>query len=298
MDSPKKGTAFLDKAALCVSMMFMSVSVPINNDRFPPIALPAPPPRNVSQAEDSAAEAVQPHLLESGTITHDLIVKSIIFDDQTIRKGFVRKVFGILMVQLLFTCAVMATFVYHGPTKQFVRENFVVFFLAMIVNIIVLIMIVCVESVRRKHPVNLICLAIFTFTMSLLLGAASSLMDSNVVLSAVAITTVLVTALCIYAVQTKYDYTAAGGVAITFVMILLVLSVCSFSMPGFVDSLPISCLCAVIGCFFLIYDMQSIVGGNRAEQLDPEEYVFAALTLYVDVVRIFIYVLRIVQRFV
>jgi len=296
--------------------MFMSVSVPINNDRFPPIALPAPPPRNGSQAEDSAAEAVQPHLLESGTITHDLIVKSIIFDDQTIRKGFVRKVFGILMVsctsyiqfdivsvlflqvQLLFTCAVMATFVYHGPTKQFVRENFVVFFLAMIVNIIVLIMIVCLESVRRKHPVNLICLAIFTFTMSLLLGAASSLMDSNVVLSAVAITTVLVTALCIYAVQTKYDYTAAGGVAITFVMILLVLSVCSFSMPGFVDSLPISCLCAVIGCFFLIYDMQSIVGGNRAEQLDPEEYVFAALTLYVDVVRIFIYVLRIVQKFV
>jgi len=203
-----------------------------------------------------------------------------------------------LQVQLLFTCAVMATFVYHGPTKQFVRENFVVFFLAMIVNIIVLIMIVCLESVRRKHPVNLICLAIFTFTMSLLLGAASSLMDSNVVLSAVAITTVLVTALCIYAVQTKYDYTAAGGVAITFVMILLVLSVCSFSMPGFVDSLPISCLCAVIGCFFLIYDMQSIVGGNRAEQLDPEEYVFAALTLYVDVVRIFIYVLRIVQKFV
>ncbi|XP_016957314.1 protein lifeguard 1 isoform X2 [Drosophila biarmipes] len=289
MDSPRKAPDFFDKDALCV---------PNNNDRFPPIALPAPPPRNLSETDGSAGEAVQPHLLESGAITHDLIVKSIIFDDQTIRKGFVRKVFGILMVQLLFTCAVMAIFVYHGPTKQFVRENFIVIILAMIVNIIVLIVIFCVESVRRKHPVNLICLSIFTFTMSLLLGAASSIMDSNVVLSAVVITTVLVTALCIYAVQTKYDYTAAGGVVITFVMILLVLSVCSFSMPKLVNSLPVSCLCAAIGCFFLIYDMQSIVGGNRAEQLDPEEYVFAALTLYVDVVRIFIHVLRIVQKFV
>ncbi|XP_016957315.1 protein lifeguard 3 isoform X4 [Drosophila biarmipes] len=194
MDSPRKAPDFFDKDALCV---------PNNNDRFPPIALPAPPPRNLSETDGSAGEAVQPHLLESGAITHDLIVKSIIFDDQTIRKGFVRKVFGILMVQLLFTCAVMAIFVYHGPTKQFVRENFIVIILAMIVNIIVLIVIFCVESVRRKHPVNLICLSIFTFTMSLLLGAASSIMDSNVVLSAVVITTVLVTALCIYAVQTN-----------------------------------------------------------------------------------------------
>ncbi|XP_016993699.3 protein lifeguard 1 isoform X1 [Drosophila takahashii] len=285
MDSPKKPTGIVDKAALYV---------PTNNDRYPPIPLPAPPSANGSQTEDLAPEAAPQ--LESGTISHDLIVKNIIFDDQTIRKGFVRKVFGILMVQLLFTCAVMAIFVYHEPTKLFVQQNFVVVFVAMIVNIIVLIMIVCVESVRRKHPVNLICLAIFTFTMSVLLGATSSLMDSNIVLAAVAITTILVTALCIYAVQTKYDYTACGGLMITFVMIIVVLSVCSFWLPEFVDSLPISCLCGAIGCFFLIYDMQTIVGGNRAEQLDPEEYVFAALTLYVDIVRIFIYVLRILEK--
>ncbi|KAH8365223.1 hypothetical protein KR084_006269 [Drosophila pseudotakahashii] len=294
MDSPKKPTGVLDKGVLYGNGAYDFFPVPKNNDRYPPIPLPAPPSANGSQMEDLSSEAAPQ--LESGTIAHDLLVKSIIFDDQTIRKGFVRKVFGILMVQLLFTCAVMAIFVCHEPTKLFVQHNLVVVFVAMIVNIIVLIMIVCVESVRRKHPVNLICLAIFTFTMSVLLGAASSVMDSNIVLAAVAITTVLVTALCIYAVQTKYDYTACGGLMITFVMIIVVLSVCRFWLPEVVDSLPISCLCAMIGCFFLIYDMQTIVGGNRAEQLDPEEYVYAALTLYVDIVRIFIYVLRILEK--
>ncbi|XP_016990503.1 protein lifeguard 1 isoform X2 [Drosophila rhopaloa] len=273
MDPSKKETGFLDKALFY-----------------------APPPKIESQSED-IPPAAEVHLIETGIITHDLIVKSIIFDDQSIRKGFVRKVFGILLVQLLFTCAVMAAFVYHEPTKHFVQSNLIVVFVAMIVNIVVLIMIVCVESVRRKHPVNLIFLAIFTFTMSLLLGTASSLMDSNLVLVAVGITAVLVIALSVYAMQTKYDYTAMGGVMLTFVMILLVLTVCRFSMPGFVDSLPIAGLCALIACFFLIYDMQSIIGGNRAEQLDPEEYVFAALTLYLDVVRIFIYILRILEKF-
>ncbi|XP_017061358.1 protein lifeguard 1 isoform X2 [Drosophila ficusphila] len=265
------------------------------NERYPPIRLPEPPSINKLTAEDTASTPEE-HLLESGTITHVMVVKISVFDDQSIRKGFVRKVFGILLVQLLFTLAVMAMFVYHEPTKLFVQSNLVIVFLAMIVNLVVLIMIVCVESVRRRHPLNLICLAIFTFTMSMLLGTTSSFMDSDLVLLAVGITAVLVVALCLYAIQTKYDFTACGGVMITLVMILFVLAICRFFIPEFTDSLPIACLCAILACFFLIYDMQLIIGGNRAEQLDPEEYVFAALTLYVDVMRLLLYILRILQR--
>ncbi|EDW46844.1 GM20992 [Drosophila sechellia] len=242
MDSPKKEKGFLDKASLYA------------------------PPSTENESQDTNSDPKDgEHLVENGIITHDLIVKSNVFEDPAIRMGFVRKVFGILLVQLLFTLAVIAIFSYHQPTKDFMQENFLLVLVAIIVNIIVLSTIVCVENVRRRHPVNLICLALYTFTMSVLLGTASSLMDSNVVISAVAITTLLVIALSIYAVQTKYDYTAAGGVILTFVIILLVLS--------------------------------SIVGGNRSEQLDPEEYVFAALTLYVDVVRLFIYILRILEKF-
>ncbi|XP_039482528.1 protein lifeguard 1 isoform X3 [Drosophila santomea] len=294
MDSPKAETGFLDKVSLYA--LFNFLPLPRNSEPYPPISLSAPPTEIESQATNSAPKDGE-QLIENGINTQDLIVKSNVFEDPTIRMGFVRKVFGILLVQLLFTLAVIAIFAYHQPTKDFIQENFLLVLVAMIVNVIVLTTIVCVENVRRRHPVNLICLALYTFTMSLLLGTAASLMDSNVVISAVGITTVLVIALCIYAVQTKYDYTAAGGVILTFVMILLVLSVCGFWMPDFVDSLPITCLCTFIGCFFLIVDMQSIVGGNRSEQLDPEEYVFAALTLYVDVVRIFIYILRILEKF-
>ena len=46
---------------------------------------------------------------------------------------------------------------------------------------------------------------------------------------------------------------------------------------------------------YIIYDTQLIVGGKhkRCMQLSIEEYVYAAMILYVDIIRLFLYVLRI-----
>lgn len=42
---------------------------------------------------------------------------------------------------------------------------------------------------------------------------------------------------------------------------------------------------------FLVHDVQMLVGGRRY-QLDPDEYVFAALSIYLDVVNLFLYLLQ------
>lgn len=248
-----------------------------------------------------------------------VVLKSIVFDDQSIRKGFIRKVFGIFgvrerylsliylsiyilnpQVQLLFTLGVMAVFLYHEPTKHFVQKNLVVVLVAAVINIIIAIVLVCSESARRKHPVNLVCLALYTLTMSLLLGAVSSFMNANVVLLGVGITAILVIGLSLYAVQTKVDYTAMGAVLVTLTMFFLILGTAYFWAPygaQYRQSLPFSCFGALLGCFYLIYDIQMMIGGNHQYQFDPEEYVFAALSLYVDVIQILIYVLRILEKF-
>ncbi|KAH8291025.1 hypothetical protein KR054_007807 [Drosophila jambulina] len=287
-------------------MNYIPFSVPVNNtDRYPPIPMPAPPmkagsPTNRSDSEQGA------HLMETGAagdqdfviLEQIVVIKNIVFDDQSIRKGFIRKVFGIFLVQLLFTLGVMAAFLYHKPTKYFVQQNPVVIMVSAIINIMIAILIVCFETVRRKHPVNLICLAIYTVTMSLLLGAVSSFMDADVVLMGVGITAVLVIGLSVYALQTKVDYTAMGAVLVTLTMFFLVLGAALLWAPhGGRHNLPFSIFGALLGCFYLIYDIQMMIGGNHQYQFDPEEYVFAALSLYADVIQILIYVLRILERF-
>lgn len=46
--------------------------------------------------------------------------------------------------------------------------------------------------------------------------------------------------------------------------------------------------------FYLIYDTQMMMGGTHKHSISPEEYVFAAITLYLDIINIFIYILSII----
>lgn len=46
---------------------------------------------------------------------------------------------------------------------------------------------------------------------------------------------------------------------------------------------------------YLVVDTQMIVGGTHKFQISSEEYVFASLTLYLDVINIFLYILQIIS---
>lgn len=51
---------------------------------------------------------------------------------------------------------------------------------------------------------------------------------------------------------------------------------------------------ALLFSLYLIYDTQLMLGGKHKYTVSPEEYVFAALNLYLDVINIFIYILTII----
>ncbi|XP_034479567.1 protein lifeguard 1 [Drosophila innubila] len=299
-----------------------SIERPLNNgERYPPIPLPAPQGgaerksaenMNTSNVTGMDAMNMAPVLETGHIIMHNstgfivagsgmqdnasLEPKNIIFNDQSIRKGFIRKVYFILLAQLLFTCGIIAIFTYHEPTKWFVRENPQLIIAAVIVNLVVLLSMACCESARRSFPINFVCLGLFTVTMSLLLGAVASTMDANMVLMSVGITAVLIIALSIFAIQTKYDFTAWRGVLIACVVCLIILGFAGGFLRSTFGETAISIFGALIASFLLIYDTQLIIGGNHKYQFSPEDYIFAALTLYVDCVRILLYVMRFARR--
>lgn len=46
---------------------------------------------------------------------------------------------------------------------------------------------------------------------------------------------------------------------------------------------------------YLVFDTQMILGGkHRKYQVSPEEYIFAALNLYLDVVTLFLFLLQLI----
>jgi len=55
-------------------------------------------------------------------------------------------------------------------------------------------------------------------------------------------------------------------------------------------------LCWSVLFQYLVFDTQLMLGGKHKYSLSPEEYIFAALNLYLDIVNMFLYILNIVGR--
>jgi len=106
-----------------------------------------------------------------------------------------------------------------------------------------------------------------------------------------AITLTLVT----FAMTTKKDFTIMNSFVYQMLSAMLIMSISTFffRIPLF-GALIYAGSCIMAG-FYLIYDVQMICGGKRGE-FSIDDYVRAAMTLYVDIIRIFLKLLEILSK--
>ncbi|XP_048779974.1 protein lifeguard 3-like isoform X2 [Ostrea edulis] len=143
------------------------------------------------------------------------------FSDKAIRRGFIRKVYLVLMAQLLVTFAFAILFSTVKPVKVWMRTTGVWFYYAgYAVFIVTYIVLACIPSVRRKSPGNFICLGIFTIALSWMVGTISSFYETNSVLVAAGITAAVCLSISLFAIQTKIDFTMCSGFLFALVMVL------------------------------------------------------------------------------
>jgi hypothetical protein len=220
--------------------------------------------------------------------------KGFEFNDESIRKAFIRKVYSILTVQLAVTLGFISLFQFHQGTRQWVQQNMWMFFVALGVLIVTLISMACCTNVRRKAPMNFIFLGLFTLAQSFVLGMTTAAYRIDEVFLAVGITAAVCLALTLFAFQTKWDFTVMGGGLFVAVIILMLFGILTIFIKGKIMTLIYASAGALIFSLYLIYDTQLMMGGKHKYSISPEEYIFAALNLYLDIVNMFIYILTII----
>lgn len=116
-------------------------------------------------------------------------------------------------------------------------------------------------------------------------------------LLAVAVTAVVCGALTLFSFQTKFDMTAHGGILFVAAVVLMVFGFLMIFLRGAfpIMRLVYACIGALIFSAYLVYDTQLMMGGNHKCAISPEEYVFAALNIYMDIINIFVYMLTILS---
>lgn len=216
------------------------------------------------------------------------------FSEASVRRGFMRKVYGILSLQLLVTSAIAGIF-FIEPVRLYAQSNSWIFFVAMIPLFGSMIALVCCNDVRRKSPGNLICLGIFTLAQGVLLGAAVSVYNVNEIMMALGITVIVVLGLTLFALQTKVDFTACGGILLVGLLCLMMFGFFVWIFPSnSVVNIVYASLGAFIFGIYIIFDTQMMMGGKHKYALDPEEYIFASLNLYLDIINLFLFILQII----
>ncbi|CAB1321252.1 unnamed protein product [Coregonus sp. 'balchen'] len=170
------------------------------------------------------------------------------FDDKAIRRGFIKKVYLTLMIQLLLTFGIICAFLYWEDLRVWSRNTYWFSYSMMAVVLVLIIALSCCVNIRRKVPLNFIALGLFTIAEGLLLGSVTVFYEADAVMWAVGATALVSLALSVFAMQSRY----------------------------------------------LVMDTQLILGGNHKYSISPEEYIFAALNLYLDIISLFTLLLSLI----
>ena len=214
------------------------------------------------------------------------------------RNLFIKKVYTILYLQLMFTVGVCSLFVYNENIKNYIQgtNGQAMLITSMIFQFVLMLILIC-TSIARHKPYNYIILALFTIFLSYNLGVISSYYDTNTLFLASSCTCIITLGLTLFAFQTKYDFTGFGPYILSLLLILIFMGIISIFIKNDIYNIIYSCLGALIFSFYIIFDTQLIIGGKHKKyQFDDEDYIFAALSLYLDIINLFIYILDLLDR--
>ncbi|XP_022059198.1 protein lifeguard 1 [Acanthochromis polyacanthus] len=218
------------------------------------------------------------------------LISSSSFDDKTVRRGFIRKVFSILILQLLFTFSVVCVFTFSSVVKKAVQENLWAYLSSFIVFIVVTIILSFCKSFSRRHPWNIMALVVVTLSLSYMVGTVASFHNTTAVVITMGVTLAISFAIIAFSAQTRYDFTICYGVLLIMVVDVIMFGVFCTFYYSYIAEVAYGCLGALLYSLFLMIDCQLMMG-MMSYRLNPEEYINAALTIYLDIMLIFLYLL-------
>ncbi|KAJ3191604.1 Transmembrane BAX inhibitor motif-containing protein 4 [Irineochytrium annulatum] len=231
------------------------------------------------------SEAQPPHYDEEGLFEKKLLVD----ESPLIRMNFIRKVYSILSAQLGLTTIVSAIFMYSAPVKEFVQGNAGLTFFSWIVSLGVLIALMVY---RRSSPTNMYLLFTFTALEAYSIGTVCTFYDSMIVLQATILTFMLFIGLTLFTAQSKIDFSGMGPFLFGALWIVIIGSFLQMFLPfSKITDLIFAIVVAVLFCGYIVYDTYMLF-----ERFSPEDYIIASVELYLDVLNLFLAILRILNN--
>jgi FtsH-binding integral membrane protein len=212
--------------------------------------------------------------------------------ENMLRWGFIKKVYAIIACQVLLTSVVASVIYLVHPIQNFVLSSpaFQITF-----AILPLVGLYPLHVYQTRHPWNLFLLAAWTACLSIGVGTACTAAAPGIILEALVITSAIVTGLTVYAFRAArkgQDFTFMGPMLISSLFALVAWSFIQMFFPvGPLGETIYSLFGAVIFSGFIVYDTSNLI-----QKYDIDQYVWASVNLYLDILNLFLTILRLLNR--
>ncbi|OAY55881.1 BI1-like protein [Manihot esculenta] len=245
---------------------------------------------NLDLPQPSEAQGVQ-HLKEEEKETELVDVKACL--ENQLRWGFIQKVYGIVTTQVFATSAISSLLVFNPPAVNFLAQiPYIVpgLFVAGLGSLYTM------QRYERKYPQNLISLGVFTLIQGVTIGFCCSATDGRIVLEALGLTAAAFSSLTGYtfwAARRGKDFSFLGPILFPSLVTLAAASVLQifFPLPSGPASLILSGAGAMLFLGYIVYDTDRLI-----KYFDYDQHLTASLHLYLDVINLFLYIMRILKE--
>jgi hypothetical protein len=214
------------------------------------------------------------------------------------RAGFLKKVYGILTVQLMVTVMIVAVCMYTKPVRERLLIIFNLYSSTLNWGVFIptfLCLLILKLGAKDKYPANYILLAVLTICISISVGYVCAILEDAglgaIVLQAFCTSLAMFICLTVYTLLSGKNFSYLKGFLATMLWGLVLTSVAAWFFPALAQSLVFSFIGAITFCGYILYDTSRLV-----KDLSYDDYIVATIELYLDIINLFLYILDILMK--
>jgi len=156
------------------------------------------------------------------------------------------------------------------------------------------------EQMMRNFPQNFLFLGLLTAAMSVTLGFFASTFAWYSVLLSAGLSAIVFLGLTVFAWSAKSDFTGLGPYLTAAVLVFVAFGSSIFALRLLGIHVPFLTMiydaaCLLFFSFYIIYDTQ-LITNDKERSIGVDDYVFAALCLYTDIINLFVHLLSLLGK--
>ena len=217
------------------------------------------------------------------------------FEGYKKQQKFITKVFMLLGAQM-FWYMIVAYSAHSLPGLiEFQKSYDWIVFLFVLISICLLFSVAYFPNTVRQVPTNYIFYGVFTLCWSYLVSFTIHYYEPQFIFTTLVLQTAVVVSLMVYSMVSTKSFTMWGGLFYTLAAVLIFgLALGLYFKEGFIGLIGLVFGTVLFG-LYLVYDMLNMVQ-NIDGRYCIDDYVLATLSLYIDIVGIFLSVLKIISN--